>query len=62
MRLGQILMAAVEQRARNCGLRGSILNAQVDVIPFYEKLGYLAEGEIFEDAGIPHRTMRKQLG
>ena len=34
-----------------------ILDAQLQVIPFYEKLGFEAEGEIFLDAGIKHRRM-----
>jgi predicted GNAT family N-acyltransferase len=34
-----------------------ILDAQVSVIPFYEKLGFDAEGDIFLDANIEHRRM-----
>ena len=33
------------------------LHAQVDVIGFYEKLGFTAEGEIFDECGILHRKM-----
>ena len=61
MRLGQKLMEALESRARECKLRRVVLNAQVEVIPFYEKLGYRTAGSIFEDAGIPHRSMHKTL-
>ncbi|MDO5720699.1 MAG: GNAT family N-acetyltransferase [Actinomycetaceae bacterium] len=35
------------------------LDAQTRVIPFYESLGFHAYGPEFDDAGIPHRTMRK---
>lgn len=34
-----------------------ILDAQIRVIPFYEKLGFKAEGDVFLDAGIEHRRM-----
>jgi predicted GNAT family N-acyltransferase len=34
-----------------------ILDAQVSVIPFYEKLGFEVEGGVFLDAGIEHRRM-----
>lgn len=34
-----------------------LLDAQVQVIPFYERLGFTAEGDIFLDAGIEHRRM-----
>lgn len=34
------------------------LESQVDAIPFYEKLGFKAYGEEFDDCGIPHRKMQ----
>lgn len=33
------------------------LDAQVEVIPFYERVGFLASGDVFLDANIPHRRM-----
>lgn len=33
------------------------LDAQTSVIPFYEVLGYVCEGDVFLDANIPHRRM-----
>jgi len=38
-----------------------LLAAQDSAIAFYERLGYLAEGPEFLDAGIVHRWMRKPL-
>lgn len=37
------------------------MHAQTHAIPFYEKLGFVPEGELFAEAGIPHITMSKQL-
>ncbi len=34
------------------------LNAQTSALPFYAELGFEPEGEIFDEAGIPHRRMR----
>ena len=34
-----------------------ILHAQLTAIPFYEKLGFVAQGPIYDEAGIPHRNM-----
>lgn len=34
------------------------MHAQVDVIPFYEKLGFIKEGNEFEEAGIQHYKMK----
>ncbi|MDE8348119.1 MAG: GNAT family N-acetyltransferase [Acidocella sp.] len=36
-----------------------ILDAQVQAMPFYASLGYTAIGEVFLEAGIAHRQMRK---
>jgi predicted GNAT family N-acyltransferase len=38
-----------------------VLSAQTYAVAFYERLGYTAYGEEFDDAGIPHRWMRKKL-
>jgi predicted GNAT family N-acyltransferase len=37
------------------------LNAQIQAKAFYEKLGFSAYGEEFEDAGIPHIEMRLEI-
>jgi len=37
------------------------LNAQVQVIPFYEKLGFKAIGEEFSEAGILHKKMIRRV-
>ncbi|WP_128253722.1 GNAT family N-acetyltransferase [Falsirhodobacter deserti] len=34
------------------------LAAQADKLGFYEKLGFTAFGDMFDDAGIPHLSMR----
>lgn len=57
--IGAVLMREVERHARTVGFRRLILDAQCYAIPFYEKLGYEAEGEIFLDANIEHRFMSK---
>ncbi len=59
--LGTELMKAALAHALRAGFPEAILDAQLDSIPFYEKLGFSAEGEIFMDAGIPHRGMRLKL-
>jgi predicted GNAT family N-acyltransferase len=59
--LGRDLMAAVEAHAADAGYDEVLLHAQVPVVGFYETLGYQVVGEAFEDAGIPHREMRKSL-
>lgn len=38
------------------------IHAQEPVKEFYEQLGFVAQGDRFDEAGIPHIQMRKQLG
>ncbi len=58
---GSEIMQAAERTARELGYNELILESQTHAIPFYEKLGYTAEGGIFLDANIEHRLMRKSL-
>ncbi len=60
--LGRRIMKLLMDEARHRGLTEVRLSAQLSAVPFYEKLGFRAEGEIFEEAGIPHRNMRMSLG
>lgn len=59
--VGQALMNAVEVNARAQGHRSLLVHAQEAVVPFYERLGYAAEGGTFDEAGISHRRMTKPL-
>ena len=59
--VGRSLLDAILDAARAQGLTEVFLHAQVDAIPFYERAGFVAEGEVFMDAGIPHRSMRRAL-
>ena len=34
-----------------------MLHSQVSAIPFYAKLGFIAQGPTYDEAGIPHRNM-----
>ena len=59
--VGRALMGALEAEARLRGQSQVLLAAQDSAIAFYERLGYVAEGPEFLDAGIVHRWMRKAL-
>ncbi len=47
--------------AQSRGSKTIVLHAQVTALPFYEKLGFLAQGPVYEEAGIPHRNMMLEL-
>jgi predicted GNAT family N-acyltransferase len=57
--LGSRIVKFLEDKAKAQGLRRVFLGAQLQAIPFYEKLGYRCYGNEFMDAGIPHRHMEK---
>ncbi|MEU7423942.1 GNAT family N-acetyltransferase [Streptomyces sp. NPDC048362] len=59
--VGAALVRAVEDAARARGLTAVDLHAQTHALGFYERLGYVAYGPEFPDAGIAHRAMRRAL-
>lgn len=60
-RIGEAIMAKLEQVAKQKGFKGLLLNAQTHAQGFYEKLGYDVTSELFYEAGIAHVEMRKTL-
>ena len=59
--LGRRLVAFSEEVAIERGFREMTMHARATAVPFYERLGYTIDGEEYEEVGIPHRTMRKDL-
>ena len=50
------LLAEAERR----GIRDLYLHAQTHALDFYARHGFEAEGDEFDEAGIPHRLMRRR--
>ncbi len=61
MHIGVLIMNALEQRARECGGRQTMLSAQCRAAGFYEKCGYAQQGDVYSDEGCPHILMTKTL-
>jgi predicted GNAT family N-acyltransferase len=59
--VGHALMNVVEANARSQGVHGVLVHAQESAVPFYERIGYVASGARFDEAGIPHLQMRKDV-
>lgn len=55
--VGTAMMQYLLQMAPEQGHAKLFLDAQIDALDFYRRLGFRAEGEVFMDAGIPHRHM-----
>ena len=58
---GRAIMLALHREARSRDVRLLTLAAQLHALGFYERLGYVARGEVFLDAGIEHRWMDLEL-
>ena len=57
----RLIEAAVREFAANPAIGKVKLSAQINALPFYERLGFTAEGEDYLDAGIVHRDMFRML-
>lgn len=58
---GAALMRAALDELRARGVRQVGLGAQTHALGFYERLGFVAYGPEYDDAGIPHRDMTMEL-
>ena len=58
---GEQVMRALADQAQRRGDRAIELHAQRTARDFYARLGFEPQGEPFEEAGIPHVTMRSAL-
>jgi len=59
--IGRLLVKEAERVARDEGFPRIILRARIVVAGFYEKLGYIRQGEIFTEVSIPHVLMQKPI-
>ncbi len=59
--LGRAMMDAMERHVAERGGERLVLHAQLEVVPFYERLGYQARGPVFYEADIAHRRMERRL-
>jgi predicted GNAT family N-acyltransferase len=59
--LGALLLNRILDDYGAAGYRRVVLNAQTHAEPFYGRFGFVGEGEIFMEAGIPHIRMVRDL-
>lgn len=62
MGLGRVLLRTLLQAAADQGCRQVSLHAQTAARRFYEAEGFVAQGEVFDEVGIPHIAMVRALG
>ena len=59
--IGAQILRFLIDRARARGFRKAILHAQLTAEGFYLKEGFIPVGGIFDEAGIAHRAMEREL-
>jgi len=57
MGIGTAILVKLIQIAAGHNINPLFMNAQLHAIRFYEKHGFIPDGGIFDDAGIPHHKM-----
>lgn len=59
--VGRQMVAYAEKRAKEAGYSRLVMHSMLSVVHFYEKLGFKADGDIFEENGITFVKMAKNL-
>jgi predicted GNAT family N-acyltransferase len=59
--VGSRILESLIGKARERGDREILLSSQVHAVDFYRLHGFQPVGEIYEEAGIPHRRMRRPI-
>jgi predicted GNAT family N-acyltransferase len=59
--VGLAVMRMAILYTRSLGYEKIYLESQTHAIPFYERLGFVAYGPVFDDCNIPHRKMTLEL-
>lgn len=60
--VGADILNALAEEARKRGDKEVVLSAQLQAAEFYREQGFVAEGKVYQEAGILHQAMRKVLG
>ena len=54
---GGRLLSALLELSKSQGISQLELHAQLSAMPFYEQFGFIAQGDIYDEASIAHRDM-----
>lgn len=54
-----LLQGLIDEAARR-GMGRLVLSAQTHALGFYTRFGFVPEGEVYDEAGLPHQAMVRQ--
>lgn len=55
--IGAAILSSLITLAKTEGVSTLVLHSQISAVSFYSKFGFIAEGPIYDEAGIAHRNM-----
>ena len=58
--VGAALLQALIDEAGHRGIAQLALSAQTHALGFYRRFGFMPEGEVYEEAGLPHQVMTRR--
>ena len=58
--VGAALLQALIAEAGRRGMARLVLSAQTHALGFYARFGFVPEGEVYEEAGLPHQVMTRE--
>lgn len=58
--VGAALLQALINEAERLGMRRLVLSAQTHALGFYLRFGFVPEGDVYDEAGLPHQAMLRQ--
>ena len=58
--VGAALLQALIDEAGRRGMALLALSAQTHALGFYRRFGFMPEGEVYEEAGLPHQVMTRR--
>ena len=59
--IGVEILTALIDEARKRGHTEAVISAQLQAAEFYREQGFVAEGKVYEEAGILHQAMHRTL-
>jgi predicted GNAT family N-acyltransferase len=55
--IGAQLLGSLLELGQSQGINQFVLHAQLSAISFYKQFGFIAQGDVYDEAGIAHRDM-----
>lgn len=59
--IGMALLHVAQDVAEERGYKTITLHARETAVPFYQRAGYVVQGDVFTEVGIPHLFMKKSI-